>query len=85
MGDLARVCVAEQCAGCAGCSAACSSVAILELRLSGCVPLLICFGAALGSQFSFFPLAHVCCLQVWVCSTMVVPPLATGLPQLGAL
>lgn len=56
MGDLARASVSEKCAGC---SAACSSAAIPELWLGGPVPLLTCFGVALGSQFDFLSPAHV--------------------------
>lgn len=34
------------------------------------------------SLISFLSLIS-CYLQMWVCSTLVIPPLATGLPQLG--
>lgn len=55
MGDLARDSVPEESAEH---SAAWSSVAILELCLEGCEPLLTYFGVALGSQFDFLSLAH---------------------------
>lgn len=54
VGDLARGSVPEESAECL---ISWSSVAILELRLGGCEPL-ICFGVALGSQLDFLFLAH---------------------------
>lgn len=63
--------------------AAWSSVSILEL----CFGAVRLFFSALVLHWNpsliSFPLLISCHLQLWVCSTLVIPPLATELPRLG--